>query len=65
MKYQQRMMIIKLLIISLGHILDMMMLDLEFVEEYIKKRSAKGGQTVMCMDAGRFRIRASMHPHKL
>ena len=29
------------------------------------KNFAKGGQTVLCMDSGRFRIRMYMHRHKL
>ena len=47
----------------LGHIVDMVMMDLGFMVDSIKKKSAKGGQTVLCMDYGRFLICAYMHRH--
>ena len=34
-KYQQNMMIIKLLMNTLGHIMDMVRLDLEFMEDFL------------------------------
>ena len=30
-----------------------------------KKKVGKGGQTVLCMDSGRFQIRVYMHRHKI
>ena len=52
--------------IPLGHIVVMVSLDLEFVEDSLKIYIfEKGGQTVLCVDAGRFLIRAYIHCHKL
>ena len=48
-QYQRKLMIIKLLMIPLGHILDMVRLNLEFVEDYPRTRSFQRVGILFCV----------------